>query len=796
MSQLGLQALNGGPGDTPFSRWALILLMLFSILAVTPAWSQEKERITVIGATPVGADDFDPARFPGRVQSADSYDLETSVGLDVSDYLNRNFSGVHINAAQGNPLQPDLYYRGFAASPLLGLPMGLSIYQNGVRLNEPLGDTVNWDLIPMNAVASMNLISGANALYGLNTLGGSIALSMKNGFTHPGTSLEIESGVYQRLIGNFESGGNHNNLAYYVNLQRFSERGWRDLSPSWAENLYSSVNWQGSESSLGLSYHRATSDLKGNGPLPIGLIERDRGDIFTAPDITENDMYMWTLSGDYELTGTVQLSGNLYYRNNDTNSFNGDAAEEEEIEDAAIAGSDNCDFNGTIVACNRLAINNISARGQEAMGAVLEIDFPLAWFGMDHDIDAGIGYYAGRARFDSRVQEALLGHDRSTQGLGSVSGDFEHEENTRVKTRTENLYLYLNDSLALNELWNVTVSGYYHDSTIKLHDRTGQQPELNGNHSYNNFNWGIGVNYQWRPLTDIYASYSESSRLPTPIELACSEQVRGEVYNRVLADELSGGASLEMATDEAAQAEECRLPNAFLSDPPLDEVVSKSVELGLRGRLENSWNWFAGLFYTKNEDDIIFQTTGRATGLFKNVDQTRRAGLEAGIAGSFGRFTWNTSYTYVKATFEDDFQVLSPNHVNADDGDRIAVDKGDSIPGIPENIFKVAVDYEWTEKFLVGMDLIAVSDSHLRGDESNQMDKVNGYAIVNARLRYQMNNWVEVFLNVENLFDKEYENFGLIGEDPSEVIAGLDPDPRFLGLGAPVSAWAGVKVSF
>ncbi len=74
--------------------------------------------------------------------------------------------------AAGNPFQPDISFRGFSASPLLGTPQGVSIFQDGVRVNEPFGDIVNWDLIPQSAIASIQLIPGSNPAFGLNTLGG------------------------------------------------------------------------------------------------------------------------------------------------------------------------------------------------------------------------------------------------------------------------------------------------------------------------------------------------------------------------------------------------------------------------------------------------------------------------------------------------------------------------------------------------------------------------------------------------------------------------------------------------
>ena len=831
---------------TPLTRLPATATVVAMLLSASPSPAQDIETITVFGTTPVRAEGTSTRDFPGTFQSATAEQLATSGSADISSYLNRYFGGVHLHSAQGNPLQPDLYFRGYAASPLLGLPMGLTVYQNGVRLNEPLGDAVNWDLVPMNAIASLSLLSGANPLYGLNTLGGSVVVQMKDGFSHPRHSVEVEGGSYGRAIANIESGGNNGNWAYYVNAQRFEENGWRDLSPSWTENLYGSVDWRGDRGALGLNYHRARSDLTGNGLSPVGLLAVGRERIFSAPDITRNDTRTLALRGDYALAGRVNLSANLYYRGNDTESFNGDGMEEDEVDELIDDGFGGIDGLTSVLqgACRDAvedelgeplgggdieedefaeavgesgcsAINNLSGRGQESRGGVVEIDAVAELFGLEHDLTAGVGFYRGSSDFNSRVQFALFDPPtRSTTTSQAVTGGFA-DERTQIDTEVARNYVYVGDRFSLGEDWSVMLSGFYHDSRIELRDRTGEQPQLNGEHDFGNFNWGVGAVRRLTDQVDLYGAYNESSRLPTPIELACSEEL-----------------SRNPITGEV---EECRLPNAFLADPPLDEVIARNLEIGVRGALSAGLNLSLGLFRASNENDIIWQTgQTRAHGLFKNIDNTRRLGLEASLAGAYERWRWNVNYTYIKATFEDDFDVLSPNHpANAlrqggdddddDDEDRSGesggveehsddehgdddddgmfstrpVSAGAKLPGIPDHMFKAAVEHAFSDRFSAGLELLAVAGSHLRGDESNELVKLDGYATVNARANYRGERF-EAFVLVENLLDGEYENFGLIGEEPDEIIGldHIDEDVRFLAPGAPLALWAGVKVYF
>ena len=796
----------------------------------------QQEEIIVYGVTPTQSVALPEKKIPYNVQAALAEDIERSQSLTLSDFLNYNFVGVSLNDAQNNPLQPDVQYRGYTASPLLGLAQGIAVYQNGVRINEPLGDTVNWDLIPQSAIHSINLIGGTNPVFGLNTLGGALAIQMKNGFNTEGHNLRVSGGSFDRIVASAESGGNNGSWGYFANVHYFDEDGWRDESESDALNLYGSIGWLGDNSELNLNIQHGDSNLLGNGAIPIELLGIDRDAIFTAPDRTENDLTMLSIDGSHDFTDNFKLTANVFYRENKTDSFNGDASEfavcelggtdsllegleEDDLEDIGLDDDDVCEsqfadaqaledflnatamgmgidgeFNledltdelsGTGVLSDE-AINNVSNRNQESFGTDIQLSFSNDLFDRTNQLILGISYFTGDSRFDSVTELSDLDpNTRSTEGLGT--GTFVDELETNIDTETETISFYFIDTIELTDQLALTLSGRVNDTDVELADRSGERPELNGKHNFSRFNPAVGVTYQLSENANIYGSYSQSSRAPTPIELACNDSVF----------DLAVAAAVAAGEDPDDVEFECRLPNAFLADPPLKEVVTKGFEAGIRGQIGPA-DYHLGFFHLSNEDDIIFQTTGRATGLFANVNETQRSGIEGLLTGATDRINWSLAYTYLDATFEDAFEVLSPNHPFADDDGEISVSSGDRIPGLPEHSLKLGADFTLSDNLSVGFNVLYNSDQVLRGDESNQIDTVDGYIVVDLRGHYRISDNIELFARLSNLFDEDYESFGVLGEEPSEVEVPLFEsftDPRFVGPASPRALFVGITLS-
>ena len=753
-------------------------------LIMAPAFADEPQTdtenvtvldlVNVVAPTPVAGTEIPANKLPYYVQSANDDSIQRSQTLDISDFMNRNLAGVTINQAQNNPLQPDLQFRGFTATPLLGGSEGISVYLDGVRVNEVFGDTVNWDLIPTDAVERMSLLSGSNPVFGLNTLGGAVSIQTKTGFSDPGTRAEVYGGSFARWDATAETGGNNGAWGWYLIGNYFDEDGWRDNSPSRATNFYGTLSWRGDAASLDLHLGHGDTDLTGNGAAPVEELAQRYESIFTAPDNTQNKMDLASLQGSFDFNEATKLSFTAFHREVKSRSYNGDTSGFEACDDddeilCDDEGEPILDQNGNTISEDFDAINNISHRDQTSDGGTLQLSFNQPIGGMQNLLVVGADYTDGSLKFDSNVEASMLQDNLETV---PNTGIFIPEDALNVHSSTRSTGIYVMDTLSITQALALTLSGRYNHTRTTITDQTGENPDLDGKHTFSRFNPAAGITYQWSPALNFYGGYSESTRAPTPVELTCA--------------------------DEDAP---CKLPNQFLADPPLKQVVAKSWEAGLRGLIGDAgerMNWHVGLFRTTNVDDILFQATGGSSsneGFFANVGDTRRQGLEASLSGSMfdKRLSWYANYTYLDATYLTTFTENSANHPDADDDGLITVHRGDHIPGLPRNSFKLGGDFTLWEGLTIGGDVVANSGQYLRSDEANLLPKVPGYAVFNLRAVYAFNEHVSVFGRIDNVFDREYYTFGILGE-PGEVFPDFE-DPRFFSPAQPRAAWVGVRVA-
>lgn len=746
------------------------------------------ETISVFGQNPLFSE-HNTTSIIGSTQTISAEELAKSNALSLSQHMKNRLTSVHINDVQNNPFQPDVQYRGFTASPLLGLPQGISLYLNGIRFNEPFGDTVNWDLIPFAALESVALYSGSNPSFGQNTLGGALDMRVKNGFTFERNELDLQIASFGQRQATLQSGGNNGPWGYYVAINRLSEDGWRDFSNSDLKQLLTTLTYQGDTHHLELFVAANDNALTGNGAVPEDLQAAEGYDaVYTYPDKTENDHRMFALSSESALGNGFTLRANSYYRRNNIDTTNGDDSDYEE-----------CEFNNVVTLCEEedddvervefvgyapeISFSDISdldpddidgtlnqsATENKSYGLAVQLMHSKKTTYFEHEWVIGGGVDHADIDFISDTEFGIL-HNSTPEDDRSVSptGFFDSESQVRLGVKTYEHYLYSGYSLRFDERWLFSISGRYNDSKISMHDRIDVgEGSLNGEHHFNRFNPALGVQYSISPDWDVSLSYSESSRMPSPAELSCADE-----------------------------DDPCKLPNGFVADPPLNKVVAKTIEASVDYHTDAN-TLTATLYRTKSVDDIIFQQAGvtQSEGYFINVDKTNRQGAELSYLYQQDNLVLGASYNYLDATFESEFITFSPN--NPLGGGR-QVEPGDTIPGQPQHQVKMHTSWTLNEVLTLGAEWLLSSSSYYRGDEANENKKLPSYAVANVYANYQVSESVQLSVRIDNAFDRQYNTFGTYGE-PDEVLEDVHPEideAFFVGPGSPRRVTANVQVQF
>ena len=167
--------------------------------------------------SPVQGSAIPIGKYPGAVGRASAADIERSGITYVPSVIQQTVPGAILQDLQGNGFQQDLQYRGFESSPLNGVPQGLAVYQNGVRINEAFGDIVNWDFLPDTAIEGITIV-GANPVFGLNALGGAVTVLMRDGFNFQGTEIDVRAGSFGRVQGELASGQRSGTWGAFLSL--------------------------------------------------------------------------------------------------------------------------------------------------------------------------------------------------------------------------------------------------------------------------------------------------------------------------------------------------------------------------------------------------------------------------------------------------------------------------------------------------------------------------------------------------------------------------------------------------
>ena len=734
---------------------AFTVLPAAAQVANNPATETEGPAVEIVGTVPVTGLGTALPDIPATVQSVGAQELRDRDAGDIAQHMQRGFAGVSLGSAQGNPYQQDLMYRGFVASPLLGVPQGLSVYVDGVRVNESFGDTVNWDLIPQNTISTMHLLSGSNPVFGLNTLGGVLSIQTKSGFAFPGTSASAGAGSFGRRSVELEHGGHGANADGYLAADALDDPGWQQHSSSSLRRVFAKGGWQDARTDVDVSLALADNSLEGAQTLPLSMLGDPRQP-YTWPDRTENSLAFLLARASRYVSDDVLVAANAYLR---------------KLRQTNVSSNVNDDFDPSLALGpgNAQGFNDRTVLDQTMSGASIQVSADSRPGGAWNRLTLGASFDNSSTDLAQDEQEAVFSADRQTVG----AGDFAPQ--VHVGGGTANVGAYFSDQFALSPAWMVTASGRYNVARVSLRDRSGIQPALDGDHRFQRFNPALGVNWKPTDSATYFATLSQAMRVPSPVELSCADP----------------GAP-------------CSLPNEFLADPALKPVIAHTFEVGARLRPSRSTRFSAAAYRTVLNDDILFVSSGSAanTGFFQNAGNTLRQGVDLGASVEHGDFALKAGYSYVRAVYLTPFQMLSANNSSRDAGDQITVQNGDAISGIPRSSLKLLLDWAPAPRLSLGFGWAWFDKQYARGDENN-LD-VNGplpsYSIAQLYGRYELARRWDLSLKVDNLFDRSYQNFGVLGRNffngPGQSFDATTAAPeQFRASGAPRAIWLAVRYS-
>ncbi len=758
-----------------------------------------------VAMTPVKGSEIPLDKVPGAVSQVSSAEIQSGGSPALEDALQQYVPGAIISDVNGNAFSTDVQYRGYTASPVEGTPQGLAVYQNGVRINEVFGDTVNWDLIPSNAINSVTVVTG-NPLYGLNALGGALNISMKDGFGYQGAEFDTRAGSWGRFQELFQAGKQVDNFAAYVAIDGIWDSGWREFSPSDVKRMYMDLGVKDKDTELHINFTGAKTELGVVGPTPVQLLAQNYSAVFTNPQTTANDLAMLSMNGSTKLSDTLSLSAVGYFRSFDQKHVDGNVSD---VAPCNVLNAQNASppaltsYDPASPLCLQTASGTIapvlnqfgkqvltgiygpnqtigeidrSTNGTNSLGASLQATDKDKVFGLGNIFIAGASIDHGNVQADSAAELGTL----NTQNLVVTGNGIYLTSPIDIApvnlTDTTNYYgLFFTDTLDLTKNLSVTAGGRYNYENIALFDPTGL---LTGDHVYTRFNPMAGATYKFNANLSAYGGYAEANRAPTPAELGC-----------------------------ASPTQPCVLAAFLVSDPNLKQVVSKTWQGGLRGNFspfgQGKLNWSAGVFRAENYNDILNVTSPVITtrGYFQNDGNTLRQGVEANLNYTLGKLTFNANYAYVDATFLSYLTLPSPNNPFANALGNIFVHPGDHIPTIPPHRFKASFDYAVTDDWKVGGDVVLASGQYFFGDESNQNPQLPGYGFVNLRTSYELEKNITLYGQILNLFDHKYATYGAFYDSGIYNVSGTPSAPNLtnpdtITPAQPFSVYAGLRVKF
>ncbi len=797
-----------------------LLLLLPAGRAIAQSASEALPTIEVVATAPLGTG-TNTLNVPSETQSISAQEIEDLSQTTLQDALARRTPGVSVTDEIGSPLSESVDFRGETATPVPGTPEGLAVYMNGVRINESYGDVVNWDLIPPSAISEAQIVTG-NPVFGLNAIAGAVVMNMKNGFTWQGTEINLQGGMDYTAQGYAEYGIQKGNWAYYVDIDGLGTNGFRYFGQSDAERAYGDIGYRAEGNEVHVSMTGGADGLGVAGTTPLVLAEQNPWAVFTTPQTTRTTAEMITLSDESRITPTLTFNGNTYFRSYAQAHHDGNVSDFYSCGTADVCNSNDLPavtpvtgppgsppgttplpdpYGGTATVGTPLGEIDSNWTRTLSTGATAQLTDTDMILGHNNTMTGGVSVDHGWTHFTGSSTLATLPSDYVVPWSGELI-DEPYYDVAPVDLEAQNTYIgvYVLDTFDITDRLSIHAGARFNDAQISLNNQLGEPYAavsqaagtyslLNASQNFNRINPVVGATFKITPDIAAYASYSEANRAPTPLELGCS-----------------------------SPAAPCMIDNFLVADPPLKQIVARTVEAGFKGSNAIAWapapgrlDWSASFYRTENQDDI-YSVPSLVTGFgyYANAGDTLRQGVDIGATYTTDKWDAYVNYSYIQAIFLTPVLLSSPNNPTADTNGNIQVEPGDNIPGIPNHKFKVGFDYEVLPGWKVGGDVVYRSSQYYFGAENNTLGPglnplISGFATLDLRTSYQVTKNVQIFGLINNALDYRGATYGTLWETDStqyQTVAGgcvpgllCTSDPRAITIAPPLEAFIGVKVT-
>jgi iron complex outermembrane recepter protein len=735
----------------------IIVVVVGSLLFLTSALAQEDilrlPPVTVTAPARLPEAPLPPSSIPASVQVVPGEEIRNSGTLSLQDFL-RRLPGVTLTDQQGNTFQRDLSFRGFEGTPVTGVPQGISVFLDGVRINEPDVEEINFDLIPMDDIERIELIRGPSTTFGRNTLAGALNIITKRGGAEREFVPDLAWGSFGRQKYRGYLTGTGGPIDYYFSGLYFQEGGWRDVSEGHLSKAFGKLGYTNAGTDVTLSYQYAQNKLEQPGSLPLSVLNQDRDSNFTSGDFFKPVANFGILNIRQALTDKLVLTVNGFGRTLDAQQF-----------------------NVNIVTENTRTFNNTTSAGG---GAQLSHQTPL--LGRQNHLTFGVEYAY------NKVHVKVL-EEQNEQTLTECTAEAAAGQDPAVACPSTALSSKLRDSqnavgMYLLDTFDLVKDLFRRGDSLILtgamrwdwlrHDIVDQsppeagRPSATGVSTFARLNPRFGFNYNLSSDYGFYFSYAQGFRAPAFLELTCA------------------GPGAVCPGLQAGVA----------PDPPLEPVKVFNYEVGLRARPVAWLEADLSLYRTDVVDDIYSVAPTGTTGVFfQNVGNTRRQGLELSMRATYkGLLDGYVNYTFTKATFRDDVLLETPRLTPGCVAPPCTefVRKGSNLPLFPNQRVNAGIDYHIQPWLTLSLGTSYVGSQYFRGDEANVAQKLSDYVVLNGGIRAR---WGQLtgFASINNILNNKYETFGTFSQNPKLPGAPVEP---FLTPALPINVLAGVSYRF